>query len=125
MFFHLSALNYGSTERARHQGRIRRRILRLEGLEDRCLLSGISAITEFPLPSGSSLSEIAARDHDRSRRQHLVHRRRRQCDRDDQPDDARHQLVYQPNRRRRWCGNHDGPRRQPLVLRAEAPTRSG
>jgi len=26
---------------------------RLEGLEDRCLLSGISAITEFPLPSGS------------------------------------------------------------------------
>ena len=26
---------------------------RLEGLEDRCLLSGISGITEFPLPSGS------------------------------------------------------------------------
>jgi len=32
-----------------------RRQFRLEGLEDRCLLSGISAITEFPLPSGSSL----------------------------------------------------------------------
>ncbi len=26
---------------------------RLEGLEERCLLSGISSITEFPLPSGS------------------------------------------------------------------------
>ncbi len=31
---------------------------RLEGLEDRCLLSGISAITEFSLPSGSGLSEV-------------------------------------------------------------------
>ncbi len=31
---------------------------RLEGLEDRCLLSGISGITEFPLPSGSGLSEV-------------------------------------------------------------------
>jgi streptogramin lyase len=30
-----------------------RRRFRLEGLEERCLLSGISAITEFPLPSGS------------------------------------------------------------------------
>ena len=32
---------------------------RLEGLEERCLLSGISSITEFPLPSGSSLSAVA------------------------------------------------------------------
>jgi streptogramin lyase len=29
--------------------------LQLEGLEDRCLLSGISSITEFSLPSGSSV----------------------------------------------------------------------
>jgi streptogramin lyase len=28
---------------------------RLERLEDRCLLSGISGITEFSLPSGSGL----------------------------------------------------------------------
>jgi streptogramin lyase len=34
----------------RERTRIR---VRLEGLEDRCLLSGISAIAEFPLPSGS------------------------------------------------------------------------
>ena len=34
---------------------------RLEGLEDRCLLSGISGITEFALPSpGSSLTGITA-----------------------------------------------------------------
>jgi len=31
---------------------------RLEGLEDRCLLLGISAITEFPLPIRSSLSTV-------------------------------------------------------------------
>lgn len=32
--------------------------LQLEGLEDRCLLSGISSITEFPLPSGSFSSTM-------------------------------------------------------------------
>ncbi len=32
---------------------------RLERLEDRCLLSGISSITEFPLPSGSSLPALS------------------------------------------------------------------
>jgi streptogramin lyase len=36
--------------RFRHPGRTRARF-RLEGLEERCLLSGISSITEFPLPS--------------------------------------------------------------------------
>jgi streptogramin lyase len=38
----------------RPRDRTRRRF-RLDGLEDRCLLSFISAIAEFPLPSGSSL----------------------------------------------------------------------
>ncbi len=37
-----------SPDRARTRARFR-----LEALEERCLLSGISAITEFPLPSGS------------------------------------------------------------------------
>ncbi len=32
--------------------RPRTRRVQLEGLEERCLLSGISAITEFTLPSG-------------------------------------------------------------------------
>ena len=40
-------------DRARMRARFR-----LEGPEDRCLLSGISSITEFPLPSGSSLSGV-------------------------------------------------------------------
>ncbi len=31
---------------------------RLEGLEERCLLSGISSVTEFPLPSGSGLTTV-------------------------------------------------------------------
>jgi hypothetical protein len=35
---------------ARLPGDRTRRQLRLEGLEDRCLLSGISSITEFPPP---------------------------------------------------------------------------
>ena len=33
---------------------------RLEGLEDRCLLSGISGDTEFPVPSGNSTYQIAS-----------------------------------------------------------------
>jgi streptogramin lyase len=35
-----------------------RRQFRLEGLEDRCLLAGISSITEFHLPSGSGVPDI-------------------------------------------------------------------
>src|SRR5579883_89262 len=34
--------------------------LQLEGLEDRCLLSGGPPITEFPLPSGNQPYQIAA-----------------------------------------------------------------
>jgi len=48
-------------------GRIHRRVqarFQLEGLEDRCLLSGISSITEFPAAAGtyfdpSDIEEIA------------------------------------------------------------------
>ena len=43
--------------RREHRDTARRRV-RLEPLEERCLLSGISSITEFPLPSGSSLPGI-------------------------------------------------------------------
>ena len=75
-----------STGGARRQGHIRRRLLRLEGLEDRCLLSGISSITEFPF-RGVAFGRCPTSDHDRSRRQPLVHRARRQRDREDQPDD--------------------------------------
>ncbi len=51
MLFRLSTLNRHSTCRAGNQHRNRRRLLRIEGLEDRCLLSGTSAITEFTLPT--------------------------------------------------------------------------
>jgi len=60
MLFRLSTLHSRSTSRARHQNRLRRRLLRLEALEERCLLSGISGYTEFPLPSGSSANAITA-----------------------------------------------------------------
>ena len=45
--------------RFRHHDRTRARF-RLEGLEQRCLLSGISGYTEYPLPSGISTTEITA-----------------------------------------------------------------
>jgi streptogramin lyase len=61
MLFRLSTLNRHSTRRGGNQHRIRRRLLRLEGLEERCLMSGISGITEFALPSpASSLTGITA-----------------------------------------------------------------
>ncbi len=60
MLFRLSTLNRHSTCRAGNQHRIRRRLLRLEGLEERCLLSGVSGITEFTLstPPGYALGAI-------------------------------------------------------------------
>ena len=45
--------------RPSHLSRLRARP-RLEGLEDRCLLSGISGVTDFPLPSGSGGVGITA-----------------------------------------------------------------
>ena len=55
------------------------------------------AITEFPIPTAAS---GPVRDHGGARRQPLVHRARRQQDRDDQPDDPRHHRVPHPDRRR-------------------------
>jgi len=43
--------------RFRHPDRTRARF-RLEGLEERCLLSGISGYTEYPVPSGNSTFRI-------------------------------------------------------------------
>ncbi len=61
MLIQLSTLNRHSTCRAGNEQRNRRRLLRLERLEERCLLSGISGITEFALPSpASSLTGITA-----------------------------------------------------------------
>jgi len=45
--------------RSRYHDRTRARF-RLEGLEDRCLLSGISSITEFPVEGSSDFRGIAA-----------------------------------------------------------------
>jgi hypothetical protein len=53
MLLRLAVLLDRSINRTGLGGRNRRRTPWLEGLEERCLLSGISAITEFPLPSGS------------------------------------------------------------------------
>ena len=96
---------------------------RLEGLEDRCLLSGISAITEFPSPAVALTT--SRRDHDGARRQPLVHRVRHQRDRDDQPDHPRHQLVHHSHRQFRSRGDHRGPRRQHLVHRIPAANAIG
>ena len=54
MLLRLSVLHRRSISRARHQDRIRRRPLRPEGLEERCLLSGISGYTTYPVPSGNA-----------------------------------------------------------------------
>ena len=57
-------------------------------------------------------------DHDRARRQPLVHRVRAASGRDDQPDDPRHRRVPDPHRQLPVPIDHGGARRQPLVHRA-------
>ncbi len=61
MFSRLSEHFARSTNVPRPQGRIRRRFPRIEGLEERCLLSGISSITEIPRPR--CLRVRCCRDH--------------------------------------------------------------
>ena len=86
-----------AASRHRSQDRTRNRArFRLEGLEDRCLLSGISAITEFNLPSGNFSGNSSGGITTGPDRQPLVHGIRGQRDRDDQPDDRRHQPSSPP-----------------------------
>jgi streptogramin lyase len=55
MLFRIASRQKRSTSRARNQHRSRRRLLRIEGLEDRCLMSGISSITEYPVNTANSV----------------------------------------------------------------------
>ena len=55
----LAADGQGARRSHRAPDRTRAR-LQLEGLEERCLLSGIAEITEFPVPSGGNAYSVAA-----------------------------------------------------------------
>jgi hypothetical protein len=58
---HHQAVQDGHRTRPSRRTRDRTRArLRLEGLEERCLLSGISGFTEYPIPSGDSAYQITA-----------------------------------------------------------------
>ena len=54
MFSRLATLLDCSTSRLQKKGRTRRRIHRVEGLEHRCLLSGIASVTDYNLPTASA-----------------------------------------------------------------------
>ena len=110
------------TARARRRSadRVRARP-RLEGLEDRCLLS--LTITEFPVPTANAAS---LRDHGGPRRQPLVHREGT-GNTIGMINPTTHAITEFPiptasSSPRR---DHGGPRRQPLVHRVQRPTRSG
>ena len=65
------------------------------------------AVTEFPIPTADS---DPAGHHDRARRQPLVHRVRRQPDRDDRPGDrTRHRVPHAHARQSTRCGITAGP----------------
>ena len=105
--FLLQAVSGLLTARARRRSadRVRARP-RLEGLEDRCLLSSHHRVPrpDRPVPTLG--------DHSGSRRQPLVHRATARQDRDDQPDDPRHHRVPHPHRQFRSCM---GSRRAPTA----------
>ena len=115
MLFRLSSLHGRAIRRDRHQDRLQRQLPRLEGLEERCLLSGISGITEFTLPSSTqaALSGITTGPDGNL----WFTDRGRQRDRDDQPDHARDLFVHNSHRRMLALWNRGGFRRQSLVHR--------
>ena len=70
-------------------------------------------------------ADSAPRDHGRPRRQPLVHRVRRQPDRDDQPDDRRHHRVRHPDRELQTLRHRGGPGWQHVVRRVRLGRRIG
>ena len=80
------------------------------------------AITEFPIPTAGSGPDGITTGPDGNL---WFTEDRRQQDRDDQPDDARHRRVPHPHGRQRARRDHDRARRQSLVHRGPVATRSG
>jgi virginiamycin B lyase len=53
MWLRLATLRQSNADRGRRRARSRRQSFRLEGLEDRSLLSSVSSIAEFPIPAST------------------------------------------------------------------------